>query len=175
MGNKEDQPDHLRLMESVTLCNKDCGNEVEAKQYNMCYDCWWAQDPRNVKNGGTVDLEKIKPKTETTMKIINSMNNRFIAEPYKGDRALKSNSASGFAIVQQKVSVVGLKVLADAVIFMGAQQGISWPKGSIIYVREELLFTAPWAQKVYEADAIEGKFIIVDATQVEFVTFEVKT
>ena len=107
------------------------------------------------------------------MKVLNSLNNRFILEPYKGDRALKSNASTGFAIVQQKVSLVGLKVLVDAMIFCGAQQGIRWPVGSLAYIKEELLFTQPWAQKIYESDAIESKFIIVDASQIEFVTFEI--
>jgi hypothetical protein len=24
-----------------------CGEPVEADRYDFCYDCWWAQDPRN--------------------------------------------------------------------------------------------------------------------------------
>lgn len=97
-----------------------------------------------------------------------SLNNRFILEPYKGDRALKSKNETGFAIVQQKVSVVGLRLLTDVNIF--TQGGaVTFLAGSIAYVKEELLFTQPWAQKVYESDAIEGKFIIVDSTYVEFV------
>jgi hypothetical protein len=149
-----------------------CEKPVEAEQYTKCYDCWWDRDPRNVKNGGTVDLGSFgKPKEKKNM-IVNSMNNRFICEPYKGDRALKAVSSNGFAIVQQKVNIVGLKVLVDAVIFCGAMQGISWPKGSVVHIKEELLFTQQWAQKVYESSAVEGKFIIVDASQVEFVSFE---
>jgi hypothetical protein len=97
-----------------------------------------------------------------------SLNNRFILEPYKGDRALKSKNETGFAIVQQKVSIVGLRLLADVNVF--TQGGaMTFLAGSLAYVKEELLFTQPWAQKVYESDAIEGKFIIVDSAHVEFV------
>jgi len=149
-------------METVTLCSKDCGNEVEAQRYSMCYDCWWAQDPRNIKNGGTVNLEKKEMN-------VTSLNNRFIVEPYKGDRALKANATSGFAIVQQKVSIVGLKTLADSLVQVGKELYETLPKGSTVYIKEELLFTQVWAQKVFESSAIEGKFIIVDASQVEFV------
>lgn len=141
-----------------------CDKSVEAPQYRMCYFCWWDRDPRNVKNGGTVDLEK---KMQNV-----SLNGKFIVEPYKGDRALKANNASGFAIVQQKVSIIGLTLLADSLVQVGKTEREVLPKGAKIYVREELLFTAPWAQKVFESDAIEGKFIIVDSSQVEFVSVE---
>lgn len=98
-----------------------------------------------------------------------SFNNRFLLEPYKGDRALKANVSSGFAIVQQKVSVVGLTLLADAVVSLYGKEVETLEKGSKVYIKEELLFTQPWAQKVYESDAIEGKFIIVEASQVDFI------
>lgn len=98
-----------------------------------------------------------------------SLNNRFMVEPYKGDRALKANTTGGFAIVQQKVSIVGLMLLADALICLGGENVRTLAKGSKVYIKEELLFTQPWAQKVYESDAIEGKFIIVDLNYVEFV------
>jgi len=153
-------------MEKVKLCSKNCGHDVEAPQYSMCKECWWNQDPRNTKNGGTVDLEKYKEKKE--MNLV-SLNNKFVVEPYKGDRTLKANSASGFAIVQQKVSIIGLRLLVDSLVQVGPQARETLPKGSMIYVREELLFTQEWAKKVYESDAIEGKFILVDASQVEFV------
>jgi hypothetical protein len=99
----------------------------------------------------------------------NSLNNRFILEPYSGDRTLKSKNEVGFALVQQKTSIVGLRLLMDAVVFSGTQCGVPYSKGSLAYIKEELLFTQPWASKVYESDAIEGKFIIVDAAHIEFV------
>ena len=34
-----------------------CPNPVEADRYDMCKDCWWDRDPRNIKNGGTVQLK----------------------------------------------------------------------------------------------------------------------
>ena len=96
--------------------------------------------------------------------------NRFVLKPYNGDRALKSKNEGGFAIVQQKVSVVGLELLADIEVPLGnTGRSKFFSRGSIVYVKEELLFTQPWALKVYESDAIEGKFIIVDPTHIEFV------
>lgn len=45
-----------RKSESKPLCknHKICGSPVEAERYKFCYDCWWAQDPRNK----TTDLTK---------------------------------------------------------------------------------------------------------------------
>jgi hypothetical protein len=96
-----------------------------------------------------------------------SINNRLLVEPYSGDRALKAKNAGGFAIVQQKVSIVGLKLVANASILVGNNiEEIK--KGTVVYIKEELLFTQPWAQKIYESDGVEGKFIIVDLTHIEF-------
>jgi len=99
---------------------------------------------------------------------LQSFNNRFILEPYAGDRTIKTTSGSGFAMIQQKVSLKGLKLQAD---FEGILNGyyVSLPKGSIAYVREELLFTQQWAKQILESDAIEGKFIIVDSNFVEMI------
>lgn len=105
-----------------------------------------------------------------------SLNNRFILAPYGGDRTLRANVSSGFAHVQQKTAVVGLKVLVPASIAAlgqvridGLSMNASIPRGSIAYIREEYLYTQPWAKNVLTSDAIEGSFIIVDATYVEFV------
>ena len=100
-----------------------------------------------------------------------SLNNRFIVEPYKGERALKSKNEGGFALVQQKTSVVGLKLLVD-VTFNNANNSCFFAKGSTIYVKEELLFTQQWGAKAYESDAIEGRFLIIDGAHVEFVVEE---
>src|SRR5580693_1691751 len=91
-----------------------------------------------------------------------SFNNRLILEPYKGDRALKSKTEGAFALVQQKTSIVGLRLLADAALNFGGKSLETMSKGSVVYIREELLYTQAWAQKVYESEAVEGKFIIVD-------------
>lgn len=98
-----------------------------------------------------------------------SLNNRLVLEPYITDRALKANVSSGFAMVQQKVALKGLKVLVDAVLLTGSATTRYIKKGDIAYIREELLHTQIWAQKTLECDVIEDKFIIVDMVHVEFV------
>lgn len=97
-----------------------------------------------------------------------SLNNRLIVEAYFTDRSLKAKETNGFAMIQQKVAVKGLKLLMNASCSIGNQLVIL-DKGSTVYIREELLHTQPWAQKILESDAVEGKFMIVDLANVEFI------
>jgi hypothetical protein len=114
------------------------------------------------------------------MKLL-SINNKFIVEPYVSDRAIKTTTGGGFALIQQKVAVKGLRLLVDAKL-AGFNTSLSVgdisktdPEivlaGSIIYIREEFLHSQPWAKQLMECDAIEGKFIIVDRQYVEFVHY----
>lgn len=109
-----------------------------------------------------------------------SLNNRFVVEPYTTDRGLKATERNGFAMITQKISLKGLKLLVDAKLTGYGNESLSIDgssmsgpftvkAGSFIYIREELLHTQVWAQKPLECDGIEGKFIIVDASYVEFV------
>lgn len=108
-----------------------------------------------------------------------SINGRFIVEPYLSDRQIKVADTGGFAMIQQKVSVKGLRLLVAAHLgdnmtthmrFDGISQSgpITLGAGSIIYIREELLFSQPWAKQILESEAV-GKFIIVDKQFVEFI------
>lgn len=105
-----------------------------------------------------------------------SINNRFIVEAYQSDRVIKTTGGSGFAMIAQKVSLKGLKLLVDAYFIdspMTSQYGCPVPQhikaGSIIYIKEELLHTQEWAKKNFECDGIEGKFMIVERTFVEMI------
>lgn len=93
-----------------------------------------------------------------------SLNNRLIVEPYKKE-ALRANVASGFAMVDQKLTLKGLRILMDAKL----NDGTLIPKGFVAYVKEETLHTQQWAQKAMECSSIEGKFLILDVSYVEFV------
>lgn len=96
-----------------------------------------------------------------------SFNNRLIVEKYiKGE--IRAKEQNGFALIDQKLRLKGLKLLADATLSLGS----AWftvNKGSTVYIKEEVLHTAAWAQKALESDAIEGLFIIVDLSQVELI------
>jgi hypothetical protein len=45
--------------------------------------------------------------------------NKFIVEPIEGDRALRSNNASGFAMIEQRTALRCFKTTMDANIDVG--------------------------------------------------------
>jgi hypothetical protein len=96
-----------------------------------------------------------------------SMNGRFILEAYKEDRALKATVVNGFAMVQQKVTLKGLTVLADVYSTINGQPLAR--KGDKAYIREASLQSQPFAKATFTSDAIEGEFMIVDISHIEFV------
>lgn len=93
--------------------------------------------------------------------------NKFIVESYKKE-GLRSTERNGFAFVDQKISLKGLKLLVAATISSSGSFSII-PKGSTVYIKEEVLHTQQWAQKPLECNGIEGPFLIVDMAYVEFV------
>lgn len=94
-----------------------------------------------------------------------TVNNRLIVESYKKE-GLKAETKNGFAMISQKITLKGLTVLMDAKL----ADGTYVRAGSRAYIREELLHTQPWANKVLECDTLPGKsFIVVDMQHVEFV------
>lgn len=96
-----------------------------------------------------------------------SVNNRFIVEQYVKE-GLKAKVQGGIATPGQRDGLKGLRVLVDALIeFPNGREEI--PAGSTVYIREESLHTQPWASKPLSCDKIEGKFMIVDLTYVEFI------
>jgi hypothetical protein len=94
-----------------------------------------------------------------------SLNNRFILEVYKKE-APRSSQKNGFAFIDQKLRLKGLRILYGAHL-TSPEQII--PAGWIAYVKEEALHTQPWAQKILECDGISQPFIIVDVVNVEFI------
>jgi hypothetical protein len=107
--------------------------------------------------------------------------NRFIVEPYLSDRQVKTATATGgtgFAMIQQKVSLKGLRLLVEFRLdstekhYDGKGNVTSIPTvipaGSIVYIKEELLHTQAWAKQILESPYI-GKFMIVDKQHIEFI------
>jgi hypothetical protein len=98
-----------------------------------------------------------------------SYNNRLIVEAYVTDKSLRANVSNGFAKIEQKVQLKGLRVLVDGMIAIG-NTPVRVPAGHIAYIKEELLHTQPWATKKLTCETMPGvEFIIVDANHVEFV------
>ena len=94
-----------------------------------------------------------------------SINGRFILAPYASERVIKAKETNGFAMISQKTSVIGLKMLVDTKL----NNGDVVRAGCMAYLKEELLYTQPWAKAVYDSPGVEGKFIIVDQMYVDFV------
>lgn len=94
-----------------------------------------------------------------------SVNNKIILRPYVNTEGLKKEIRNGFAMVQQKSTIKGLKVLMDS---RTEKCGLV-EKGMIAYLSEELLCTQPWAKKVMSSDAVDGPFIIVDIGFIDFI------
>lgn len=69
--------------------------------------------------------------------MIESTNQMIICKPYVGAKGLRAKVSSGMAVVQQKTEVVGLEVLRDARI----DKDTVIKKGSVVYIKEEILFT----------------------------------
>jgi len=98
-----------------------------------------------------------------------STNNRLIVEIYKKE-AIRSTEKSGFAFIDQKIKLKGLKVLADARLIVNGIE-IVIKKGSIAYIKEEQLHTQQWAQKNMECDIIDQPFLIIDFNHVEGIQY----
>jgi hypothetical protein len=93
-----------------------------------------------------------------------SINGLVICKPYQGTRKLESQVKSGFATVKQKTSVIGLETLVSF-----SFPELEVPKGSTIYVSEEILFGQYGMNKVMECSDIEGPFIIVNLSHILFI------
>ena len=93
-----------------------------------------------------------------------SLNGKFIVEPYKGSGKLKAKISGGFATVEQKTNLVGLKLLVDAIIPSGSMSHF-YEKGSIVYFSEETLHIGDWSKQTYTLDSIGEKFILAPYSQ----------
>lgn len=97
-----------------------------------------------------------------------SLNNRLILEPYTGDRKVKTKVSSGFAMVQQKSTLVGLKVLVDSEIVLGGVK-TEIKKGQKAYFLEDTLYTQKWSKSTFTCDALKEEFIVAMSSEVVFV------
>lgn len=96
-----------------------------------------------------------------------SLNNRIIVEQYIKE-GLKAKIQGGIATPGQRDGLKGLRVLVDAFLSNGTTV-TKVPKGATVYIREEVLHSHPWASKPLTSDKIEGKFLIVELSYVEFI------
>lgn len=98
------------------------------------------------------------------LRLARSLNNRLIVEVYKKTE-LRSKVTNGFATIDQKSTLKGLRVLVEGKL----NDGTIVRRDSIAYIREESLHTQAWAQKSLECELFKQPFLIVDANFVEFI------
>jgi len=98
------------------------------------------------------------------LRLARSLNNRLLVEAYKKGE-LRSKVSNGFATIDQKSTLKGLRVLIEGRL----TDGTIVRRDSIAYIREEVLHTQAWAQKPLECEFFKQPFLIVDAGNVEFI------
>lgn len=98
------------------------------------------------------------------LRLARSLNNRLLVEVYKKGE-LRSKVSNGFATIDQKSALKGLRVLIEGKL----NDGTIVRRNSIAYIREEVLHTQAWAQKPLECEFIPQPFLIVDAGFIEFI------
>lgn len=89
---------------------------------------------------------------------LTTINNLFMLEPYMQGQGIRSEIRAGLALPGQKLNLVPLKLLADAIL--GDRV---FKKGSLAMIAEDTLMTQQFAKQVRKAPGVEGEFILVDA------------
>jgi hypothetical protein len=95
----------------------------------------------------------------------NSFNNKLILEVYKHTQ-IQAENRSGWVTPGQKNNLKGLRVLITAIL----TDGMSVPVGSRAWIKEESLHTCQWAKNKLKSDTLDGEFIVVNMSDVEYVT-----
>lgn len=93
-----------------------------------------------------------------------SFNGKLILEVYK-QAELKAEIKSGWATLSQKACLKGLKTLVEAKL----ADGSIIPAGSVVYIKEETLHTAPWAKIRLKNETLPSEFILANINEVEYV------
>ena len=89
---------------------------------------------------------------------LRSINGYVVCEPYNKDKGLEAKVSRGFASVNQKKSLKGLKILADCAV--GDKV---YPAGSIAYFKEEVLYTETWSRMELDCTSLgETKCILAE-------------
>jgi len=95
-----------------------------------------------------------------------SVNHMLVTKPYEGSRGVKSKIQSGVSVIQQKTGVLGLEVLIDAEI----SKDVTVKAGSIVYIKEEVLYTyKDMYSQTLDCTEIGESFILANYSHVLFV------
>lgn len=94
-----------------------------------------------------------------------TVNNKILCEAYGGGKGLKAEVKSGFATVQQKNSLVGLKTLALALVRNG-DEILEIPAGSTLYFSEEIIYLHQQYHTALKNDLFEKPAVLADFSHV---------
>lgn len=94
-----------------------------------------------------------------------SYNNNVICRPYEKKGGIRKKITSGVATMEQKTKLVGLEILEDAFI----NKDISLKKGSIAYIKEEVLHSTKQYSLPLSCDDMKHNFIMVNFGHIVFV------
>lgn len=89
------------------------------------------------------------------------LNNKLLVKPYGGKTAPTAEVKSGFATVKQRSRLVGLELIADALVVVGGTPR-TLESGKKVYFLETELATAQWTKLKMTSENIEGEFLIAD-------------
>jgi hypothetical protein len=93
-----------------------------------------------------------------------SFNGKLVLEAYQ-PKGLQEEKKSGWVTVSQKGRLESLKVLVDAKL----TDGTTILAGSIVYIREEVLHSAPWAKNRFKNNLLTEEFILANIGDVEYI------
>lgn len=96
-----------------------------------------------------------------------SYNNLIIVEPYKLGQGIKAEVNKGIALPGQKTELFGLKVLIDARL----ENGETIKAGSIAYLPEDILSSAPWSKNIKKCQKVLGdqQCLVLQLRDVSFI------
>lgn len=88
-----------------------------------------------------------------------SINGRLFLEPYQGGKKLELEVKKGFGTVKAKATLIGLKLIKEAIIHSG-QQAIVIRANSVVFFNEEILAGQESYKKKYQMEGVDEEFVI---------------
>lgn len=97
-----------------------------------------------------------------------SFNEHLVCEPYTKGKQMDAKVNSGFAMIEQKNTLYGLKVLVPCKM----PDGTHVPAGSTAYFLEEVLYSQQWSRNKLSCDSLDKECILAEKKQVVLIKFE---
>ena len=96
-----------------------------------------------------------------------SLNKRVICEAYSKPKELRGSEKGGFAYIEQKQQLIGLKVLCDSDIYENGQLLATIKKNDIVYLPEDVLFRESTHRSAFCKDIFQDQpFLILNYSDI---------